>query len=92
MYPPQPEKVVILTEDARGTTREVEVESWLITAEIIQTEHQIIGEFTLVPPHDPSDTGVHQTVLVARYIDALHSRYAEIPLKIREHKGSHKAA
>jgi hypothetical protein len=60
-----------------------ERECWLVGAEVVDVEDEVVGEVLLAPPDHPSDAGVDEAVLVPADVDALHQRQPEVPLQLR---------
>lgn len=51
----QAEEVVVLNDDLPGRAGEVDLEHRHVAAQVVDVEHQIVGEFLAVPPDDPAD-------------------------------------
>lgn len=81
--PSETDEVVILAYDADRAPREVEIESRLIASQVVQVEDKLLGQVLLLAEDYPSYTWKHETVLVARHVDASHARHTEVPLDIR---------
>lgn len=65
------------------TLREVEGEGRLICSKVVYMEDELLRQVLFVPPNDPPNSCIHESVLVAANIDALHQRQTEIPLEFR---------
>ena len=62
---------------------EVERESGLVSAEVVDVEDELVGEVLLVAPYHPANAGIHEPVLVPAYVDAFHQRQPEVLLQLR---------
>lgn len=66
----------------RSSFGEVERERALVGTEVIDIEHQFLGQVLGITPHDPTHTWVYKPVLVAGGVDRDNSGQTEIPHKI----------
>lgn len=85
------DQLVVLTQNLRGATGEVEGEGSLIGTEVVDVENELLGEVLGVTPDGPADTGVNQTVLVAGYVDGNHTFQSKVPLEVGVDKRSDEA-
>lgn len=74
------------------TFGKVEGESGLVSSQIVDMEDELLREVFLAAPDDPSNTGIHQPILVAAHVDALHQWQPKVPHKLRVQKRCHKAS
>ena len=88
----EPNEVVVLRDYLIPRPREVERERRHVAAQVVDVKDQIFREIFMRAPNHPTDSGIHQAVLVARDVDRLHERQAEVPLQIRIQEGSHETA
>ncbi len=79
---PEADEVVVLRDDLRAGSREVEREGRHVVAEVVHPEDQVLRERVGVAPDDPADTGIHEPVLVAGRVDRRDPRQAEVPLEV----------
>lgn len=86
------DELVVLADDLGGALGEVEGEGCLVRAEVVDVEDEFLGEELGVTPDNPADTGVYETVLVARDVDADDVGEAEIPLEFGNDEGGDEAA
>jgi hypothetical protein len=73
------------------TFGEVKGEGWLISSKIIDMEDKFFRQVLLVPPNDPSNTSIDQSIFVPTDIDTLHQWQPEIPLELRVYKRCNEA-
>ena len=79
----QADEVVVLTQNLRRRTREVEPYLRDVGAQIVDAERHLFGQILLVLPDDPAQARIDQSVLVARRGDRPHPFEAEVPLHLR---------
>ena len=68
----EPQEVVVLTDELVARAREVQRERGHVAAEVVDVEHQVLGQILLAAPDDESDPGVDEPVLVTGHVDRLH--------------------
>ena len=61
---PEAEEVVVLRDDLPGRAGEVDLEDRHVAAQVVDMEHQVLGEFLAVSPDDPADPQRSQPELV----------------------------
>ena len=66
----QADQLVVLPNDLGSTAGEVESKGSLVRSEVVDVEDELFGEVLGVAPNRPTDTRIHQTVLVAGDVDA----------------------
>jgi hypothetical protein len=76
------DQLVVLTQNLRSSTREVESERSLIGTKVVDVEDQLGREVLGVTPDAPANTGVDKTVLVARDVDGDDLLETEVPDEI----------
>ena len=54
------------------TFGEIESEGWLIGSKVVYVEDEFFGQVLFVPPNNPPNSGIHEAILVATHINALH--------------------
>ncbi len=74
------DEVVVLRDDVRAGSREVESEGLLGAAEIVQLEDEVPGQVGFVAPDYPADAGVDEPELVAGCIDGFDAGELEVPI------------
>ena len=79
---PESQEVVVLADDLIAGTREVESEGGHVAAEVIDAEHQVLGEVLLATPDHETDSGISESVLVPADVDRNHARHPEVPFHI----------
>ena len=62
-------ELVVLSDDLRSSAREVQRERRLVSTEVVDVKDELLGKVLGVAPHNPADTGVDKSVLVARDVD-----------------------
>ena len=72
-----------LANDLAAGSGEIEREIPHVAAQIVHPEHEFLWQILLLAPDDPPDTQRRQAELVARRIDRLDARNAEVPYQIR---------
>ena len=60
---------------------EVQRERRHVAAEVVDAEHQVLGQVLLAAPHHETDARVGQAVLVAADVDRHHARQPEVPFQ-----------
>ncbi len=88
----QPQEVVILADHLPAGTREVQGDVAHVAAEVVHPENQIFRQVAGVAPEHPADAERGEAELVARGVDRLHPRQAEIPDQIRGAERGEKSA
>ena len=76
----QPDEIVVLAQNLRRGTREVQTHLRDVGSEVIDRERHFVGQILLVLPDHPAQTRIYQTVFVARRGDRQHPFEAEVPL------------
>ena len=71
----------------RGCERQV-----LLAAEVVDLEHEVLGERLGVAPQRPADARVDEPVLMARGVDRLHPPQPEVPFEVGLDEGRDKPA
>lgn len=79
----QADQLVVLAQNLGSTSREVESKRSLISTEVVDVEDQLGREVLGVAPDAPTNTGVDETVLVARDVDGDDLFETEVPDKVR---------
>ena len=51
----EPQEVVVLGDDLPGRAGEVDLEDGHVAAQVVDMEHQIVGQLGVVPPDHPAD-------------------------------------
>ena len=82
----------VLRDHLAARPGEVERKRRHMAAEIIDVEHEVPWQCLFVPPDDPSDARIHESILVARGVDRLHPVDAEVPLEVRLEERSDESA
>ena len=89
---PEPHEVVVLAHDLVAGPGEVQREGGHVAAEVVHVEHEVAGQIVLGAPHHEAHAGVREAVLVARHVDRLHLREAEVPLEVGVEERRHEAS
>lgn len=84
-YAPVPSKaqmneIVVLRDDLRSRSGEVQSVGLLCSAQIVQLKHQMLGQVALVSPDDPSNTSIDQPEFVSTDVDRLDAGKLKVPL------------
>ena len=86
-------EVVVLPDDLVAGPGEVERERRHVAAEVVDVEHEVLGQVLCRPPDDEADARVGQAVLVARHVDRLDLREPEVPFEVgMQERGDEPAA
>ena len=91
-FPAQSQEVVVLADDLAAGAREVQRDVAHVAAQVVHPEHQFVRQVLFFAPDDPADAQRRQAEFVARRVDRLDARNAEVPLQIRGTERREKAA
>ena len=83
----QADQLVVLAQNLGSTTREIESKGSLVSTKVVDVEDQLSRQVLGVTPDAPTDTGVDQTVLVARNVDRDDLLETEVPDEVRVDEG-----
>lgn len=83
--------LVVLRDDVRCTFGKVEGEGSLVSTEVVDVEDELLGKIFWRSPDDPTNTGVDQTIFVARDVDGDYLFELEVPLEVGVDEGSDEA-
>ena len=82
----------VLSDHLASRAREVERERRHVAAEVVDVEDQVLRKRLRVAPDRPADPRVDESVLVARGVDRLDARKAEVPLEVGLDERRHEPA
>ena len=78
---PQPDHLVVLANDLRGTAGKVEGKGSLVGTKIVDIEDEFLRKVFRIAPNDPTNARINKAVFVPRDIDANNFFKAKVPKK-----------
>lgn len=84
----QTDQLVVLAQNLGSSTREVESKGSLVSTEVVDVEDQLGRQVLGIAPDAPANTGVDETILVARNVDRDDLLETEVPDEIGVDEGS----
>jgi hypothetical protein len=78
---PQPDHLIVLANDLRGTARKVKGKGGLVGTKIVDIEDEFLRKVFRIAPNGPTHARINKAVFVPRDIDANNPFEAKVPKK-----------